>query len=222
MANLVCGVDEAGRGPVIGPLVMACVVADDDAVRRLREMGVRDSKKLSPTRRLELEPEVKEAAVEWKTVHISPQEIDRMRKTMSLNQLEAERTVDMLLKLRSWPQELILDAPDPVEAKYGMRVAEHLMKLKSPLPLPRITSEHKADDTYPVVSAASVIAKVERDRAVDSLKERYGDFGSGYPGDPLTAEYVRRVIAEGRCPDCVRKSWSTVDKGKQARLQEYL
>ncbi len=222
MANLVCGVDEAGRGPVIGPMVMACVVADDDGLRRLRQMGVKDSKKLTPARRLELEPMVKEAAVEWRTVHISPREIDRTRKTMSLNQLEAERTAEMLSKLGAWPHELILDAPDPVEAKYGVRVREHLMKLKSHRPLPSIISEHKADDTYTVVSAASIIAKVERDLAIDKLKESHGNFGSGYPGDPLTAEFVRRCLAEGSCPDCVRKSWSTVEKGKQAGIQEYL
>ncbi|MFH1055055.1 MAG: ribonuclease HII, partial [Candidatus Altiarchaeota archaeon] len=179
--NLVCGIDEAGRGPVIGPLVLGCALFDEVGREKLLKMRVRDSKKLSPKRREELEPLVKEAAVEWRVAHIQATEIDRLRKTMSLNVIEAQRTAQLILSLKYTPSKILIDAADTVEANYRRKIIESLAALNPEYKMPEIIAEHKADDTYPEVSAASILAKVERDRCIQQLKAYYGEFGSGYP-----------------------------------------
>ncbi|MBU0761453.1 MAG: ribonuclease HII, partial [Candidatus Altiarchaeota archaeon] len=79
---------------------------------------------------------------------------------------------------------------------------------------------HKADDKYAEASAASILAKVERDRDIEKLKDIWGDFGSGYPSDPLTQDFIRKLREKGAYPDFIRKSWSTVSSEKQAKLFE--
>jgi ribonuclease HII len=222
MDETVCGIDEAGRGPVIGPLVLGCVVVGAEAAEAFRRLGVRDSKKLSAARREELEPLIKEAALQWRTVMIQPAEIDRLRKTMSLNVIEAEKTARIIVSLSPKPSKIIVDAADAVQENYGRKIMEALRSISPEYALPPLISEHKADDTYVEVSAASVLAKVARDRAIEALKVELGDFGSGYPSDPLTKEYVKKILLSGEYPPCVRRSWNTMDRAKQASLGEYL
>jgi len=221
MKHLICGVDEAGRGPVIGPLVLGCVLVDRKGSEKLRKLAVRDSKKLSPSRREHLEPLIKKTVVSWRTVHITPSEIDRLRQTISLNQIEAQRTAEMILALDYPPTMIIVDAADSVQENYGKRIAETIRELDPDYLLPEIVSEHRADDTYVEVSAASVIAKVERDRAIEGLKAALGDFGSGYPSDPATQEFLKRMVRGGDIPDCVRRSWNTIERSKQTALLDY-
>lgn len=216
-----CGIDEAGRGPVIGPLVLAACVLDDAGVEKLAGAGVRDSKKLSAARRVELEPLVKETALEWRTLLISAADIDRLRKRESLNAVEARKTVELLLALSAKPERIIVDAVDSVAGDYAKRISSIVHELNPDFVLPELVSEHKADDTYIEVAAASILAKVERDRRVDSLKGEHGDFGSGYPADPATAKFVKKLVREGNLPAFVRRSWNTVDKGKQTSLEDY-
>jgi ribonuclease HII len=222
MRMLVCGVDEAGRGPVIGPLVLGCVVVDHEGAQKLRTLNVRDSKKLTASKREHLEPLIKAVAREWAVAYIEPGEIDRLRKTRSLNLIEAERTARMILALETKPGRIIVDAADTVEENYGRRITNALRELSADYRVPELVSEHKADDNYVEVSAASVLAKVARDRAVEALRAEHGDFGSGYPSDPLTKAFIRRIVAAGAYPDCVRRSWNTLERGKQASLGEYI
>ena len=219
--HTVCGVDEAGRGPVIGPLVLGCVVVDCDGRDRLTELKVRDSKKLTPERRTYLEPLIKEAVLEWKVLHVHPAEIDRLRDKISLNVIEAYRTAEMLISLSKRPSKVLVDAPDVVEENYAEKLIASLRMLNPDYPIPEIISEHHADDTYIEVSAASVLAKVERDRAVEALKVGYGDFGSGYPSDELTQKFIKEAVRSGDIPDFVRRSWSTLDKSKQTTITEF-
>jgi ribonuclease HII len=220
--HIVCGIDEAGRGPVIGPLVLACVVVDAKGADKLRKLNVKDSKKLMPARREHLEPLIKALSLEWRTSYITPQDIDRLRKSMSLNLIEAQRTAEMIVTLTKIPSKIIVDAADSVQENYGKRIVESILALNPKYRMPEMVSEHKADDNYVEVSAASVLAKVARDMAIEELKAELGDFGSGYPSDPRTQEFIKGLIASGDIPDCVRRSWNTMDRGKQTSMGEYL
>jgi len=218
----VCGIDEAGRGPVIGPLVLACVTVNGKGIEKLVKLEVKDSKRLTPAARAHLEPLIKEVALEWRILRISPAEIDLLRKGASLNLIEAQKTAQMILSLKRKPTVIIVDAADTVEANYHRKLVESINSLNARYEVPHLLAEHKADDNYPPVSAASILAKVERDRCIERLKKKHGNFGSGYPSDELTQNYIRKVVRSGEIPDCVRKSWNTLNRGKQTSMGEYL
>jgi ribonuclease HII len=206
---LVCGVDDAGRGPVIGPLIIAGVLIDEKELDRLKSLGVKDSKLLSPARRSQLAPEIVKIAVSHHVVSLSPIEIDEVVKMGGrlhrLNRLEAHAMAKVITALR--PDVAYVDASDVLPQRYADHIAE-----KVPFEV-KIVSEHKADRTYPVVSAASIIAKVERDKAVAELTKAYGKMGSGYLSDPETITFLENWIkAHGAYPEFVRKSWAPAKK----------
>lgn len=219
--DLCGGIDEAGRGPVIGPLVIGCVVLDNEGRERLAELNVRDSKRVSPKRRTKLEPEIKKHAIEWSMRIINPAEIDRLRKKHSLNAIEAAKTAEIITSMNTIPATIYLDAVDNGASHYRDRVLNYINSLNDEFIIPNIISEHKADDRYIEVAAASILAKVERDRIIESIKIEHGDFGSGYPSDEKTSEFIRNLLKTGRIPDFVRKSWNTLEKSKQTRLGDY-
>lgn len=208
----IAGVDDAGRGAVIGPLVIAGVLIGEKDLPRLTDMGVKDSKRLSPDKREYLAVKIKALAVEWRVVKLSPEEIDKVvktgRKLHRLNRLEAQTMAKVIETLE--PDVAYVDASDVLADRFGRHVAEELsFKVK-------IVSEHKADEKYPIVSAASIIAKVERDRAVSWLRQKYGNLGCGYPTDPKTLEFLKKWINEsGSYPDFVRKSWKPAKRLKE-------
>lgn len=206
---LVAGVDDAGRGCAIGPLVIAGVLMNEDDLPRLVELGVKDSKLLSAHRREVLEPEIKRVARSFEVVKLSPRQIDEVvlngRKLRRLNWLEAQTMAKVIEALR--PDKAYVDASDVLEDRFK---ADILACLPFKIAL---VSEHKADRTYSVVSAASIIAKVERDREIAELIKVHGDFGSGYPSDPRTMSFLERCLKKTeRCPDFVRKSWKPVKR----------
>ncbi len=209
---LIAGVDDAGRGSVIGPLVIAGVLIDDKDLPKLIQLGVRDSKLLSPSRREKLAIEIKQVAKKHAVVKLSPMEIDKVvekgRKLHGLNWLEAQAMAKIIELLK--PDIAYVDASDVLEERFKQQILELLpFKVK-------IVSEHKADRKYPVVSAASIIAKVERDREIAELKAKYGDLGCGYPTDPKTVEFLRRCLETFKeYPEFVRKSWKPAKKVKR-------
>jgi len=226
MGEIICGIDEAGRGPVIGPMVLGCAVFDKKGAEKLREINVRDSKKVLPARRRYLEPLIKQIALEYKVTSISPGEIDRMRKKITLNELEAVKMSEMICALKTKPTKIIIDAADSVEENYKKRIFACLQKLDKNFKIPEIVSEHKADVKYVEVGAASILAKVERDRQVEKLRQKHGDFGSGYPSDETTQKYIKEMMKNGSIPDFVRRSWNTVSqsalrRGAQKRLGDF-
>ncbi len=221
MKGLVCGIDEAGRGPVIGPLVIGCVVLDDNAKQELRKLNVRDSKKVARSRREPLELKIKDLAIEYRIARIQPNEIDWMRKKESLNLIEARKTAELIMSLENSPHRIIVDAADSVAENYRRRIMNCINSINDDFKIPELISEHKADDNYLEVSAASILAKVDRDRQIELLKEELGDFGSGYPSDAITQEFIRECVRGGNLPDCVRRSWNTLDKSKQTSLFEF-
>jgi len=208
---LIAGVDDAGRGSVIGPLVIAGVMAKEEQLSKLAEIGVKDSKLLTPHRREVLAPEIRQIAVDCAIEKLTPRQIDDIvlngRKLHKLNWLEAQTMARVIQKLK--PDKAYVDASDVLEDRFGRDVLDCLA-IKIP-----IVSEHKADQTYPIVSAASIIAKVERDREIAELAKVHGDFGSGYPSDPRTIDFLRHCVARtGKYPDFVRVSWKTAQRLK--------
>jgi ribonuclease HII len=210
------GVDEAGRGPVVGPLVVAGVLVEDDTP--LREMGVKDSKKLSTTRREELSGRILEVA-ECEIKVVPAEDIDEMRELMTINELEARVFASIVAVLR--PELAYLDSADA-----NCETFETLVRKELDFDL-EIVSEHKADEVYPVVSAASVIAKERRDREVERIREELGiEIGSGYPADPVTVEFMKKWISEkGDLPPHTRRSWENarrmLSESKVKKLNEF-
>ncbi len=206
---LVAGVDDAGRGSAIGPLVIAGVLVEEGELPRLIALGVKDSKLLSPHRREILAPEIRRIVKGCNVVKLSPQQIDDVvlngRKLRRLNWLEAQTMARVIEALK--PDKAYVDASDVLEDRFKAQILDCL-----PFRIP-IVSEHKADLNYPIVSAASIIAKTERDAEIAELAKAYGDFGSGYPSDPRTMDFLRRCFANLKtCPDFVRRSWKPVQK----------
>lgn len=216
-----CGIDEAGRGPVIGPMVIACAVFDAAGVGRLMELNVRDSKKVTPSRRRYLEPLIKRIALDYKLAIVSPSEIDLMRRKKNLNEIEAMKVASLICSLKIMPGRIIVDSADAVAENYRKKIISNIAVINPNLSIPEIVSEHKADVNYIEVGAASILAKVERDRQVDRLKEKHGDFGSGYPSDETTRRYIKKVVESGVLPDFVRKSWKTVSQRTQKKIGDY-
>ena len=219
----VAGVDDAGRGPIIGPLVIAGVLIEEKDFPTLRNLGVKDSKLLSPHRREQLAEEIKKIAVKWHVVKLSPAEIDYVvengKKLHKLNRMEAHAMAEVIAALK--PEVAFVDASDVLAERFGKHIAEKL-----PFKI-RIVSEHKADKKYVAVSAASIIAKVERDKDIAEIAEKYGDIGSGYITDPKTVEFLEKWVKKhGSYPDFVRKSWKPAKKmwedakARQVRLGE--
>ena len=203
-----CGVDEAGRGPVMGPLVVGAVYVDDDTP--LRELGVKDSKKLSPKRREELYDRIIDAAEGYSIITLSAEEIDTKRARMSLNMVEMEMFAEAVSRMPV--TRVYVDCPDPNEEKFGNMLSVRIDNTP-------VTARHKADDTYPVVSAASILAKVTRDRLIAEISEEFGEnIGSGYPSDPVTIAFIEKWLKEKGCtPRHTRNSWDTV-KNLKSRL----
>jgi len=212
LAKLIAGVDDAGRGPIIGPLVIAGVLIPEEQQQSLRQSGVRDSKLLTPETRTRLDAHIRSTVPKVSIVEAQPQEIDefvlhggRLRR---LNFLEARMMAEVISDLE--PTEAYVDASDVNEARYASTIREFLPE---PMKSLKIFSEHHADRTFPVVSAASIIAKVRRDAQVAALRNQYGDFGSGYITDPKTMEFLRAWRrSHTQYPPIVRMSWKTISQ----------
>lgn len=211
---LVAGVDDAGRGAVIGPLVIAGVLLDENDLPKLVALKVKDSKLLSPKRREELSVAIRELVPKYHVERLWPKEIDKVVnshiKLQKLNRLEAHTMAKVIEALK--PDKAFVDASDVNAARYREHILERLSYK------PQIISEHKADRNYPVVSAASIIAKVERDKAIAELSQKLGDLGCGYPTDPKTIAFLGNWLKEyGEYPDFVRKSWGPAKKLRRER-----
>lgn len=200
----ILGIDEAGRGSVLGPMVIAGVIVPEKMGKVLERMGVKDSKRLTPNRRTILSRKLRKM-FDFEIVVISAREIDELRENgVNLNEIEKNAMESIILKLK--PEKTIVDAVD-VKAE---RFQENLCKDTGY----NVVAEHKADDKYIEVSAASIIAKAERDAQIKEINNDYiksGGIGSGYPSDPKTKKFLTNYTYD-EMPDFVRKSWATVAK----------
>jgi len=210
------GTDEAGRGSIVGPLVIGSVLLDRRGADQLKTLGVKDSKKLSPNRRGKLAPVIEETSVAYVVTYLTPRNIDsyvrRRRKFTTLNRLEAEVVAEQLLDLR--PSVAYLDSPYPIPEVYRDMVRSLIGGLRV-----RIVSQNRAESAHIEVAAASVLAKVRRDEIIGELRIKLGDFGSGYPSDPRTRKFVLELLGKGENQSFIRWSWKTI--GRLLRTQGY-
>ena len=215
MVSLV-GIDEARRGPVIGSMVICGVLIEESQEKLLREIGAKDSKLLSHKQRIFLSKEILKVISKYKAIIVSSQEIDEAvnSEELNLNKLEAIKTAMIINYLK--PDKVILDCP-------STNINSYVNYLKTFLKYePKIKAEHKAEN-YPVVAAASILAKVIAEDELSKLKKQYNvDFGSGYPSDPLTQEFLKKNYGKY---DFFRKTWATyknvVEDKKQKNLSDY-
>lgn len=221
-STIIVGVDEAGRGPVLGPLVMVALAVKQEDQKKLEWLGVKDSKLLSSSAREELFDRIREIVHDFRIEVIEPDAIDLslQESTTNLNWLEAETAARMVSELD--PDIVIIDCPSPNLAAYTEYVAQRLSEGVRKTAMLKV--EHKADVNHIVVSAASVIAKVIRDRHIDHLKSEIGiDFGSGYMSDPKTQDFLEKHHAD--YPTLFRRQWQSFknaeEKKKQKKLGEF-
>ena len=200
---MISGIDEAGKGPVLGPMCVAGVLLDEKKLDALTLLGVKDSKQLSAKRREMFADKIKELADRYYILEVSPFQIDELRQAMTMNEIMVSCFARILEELR--PHHAFVDAADVIASRFGDNIKRKYGRDVI------ITSEHEADVKYPVVSAASILAKVKRDELVESIKGKIGtDIGSGYPSDPKTIRFLENWIKEhDSLPDCARCSWET-------------
>ena len=238
------GVDEAGKGPVLGPMVAAAVLADPSNL----PAAIDDSKRLSPNRRESLDTRIREHdGVAVGVAFVMSDEIDRPDADMNTLTLHAQaqaarsalaehgRLVDDLgATAFEGPIHIVADAADTSEARFARRLAAVITEPTvdidaESLPAIDVSAAHGADENDPIVGAASIVAKVARDERMAAIDTEYSDYpsvGSGYPGDATTRSFLRQYVADhGTVPDCARRSWSTCDDvlaaAEQSALDEF-
>ena len=199
----ICGVDDAGRGSMIGPMVIAGISIEKKNIPKLRKLGVRDSKKLSPKKRELLYKEIINIVDDYHVIRIPPKTIDKYVFEHNLNHLEAKKMAAVITYLKS--EISYVDSCDVNATRFGREISDLSNKSK-------VRSYHYADSRFVVVSAASIIAKVSRDRSIARLNKNY-QFGSGYPSDKKSVNFVKKLVsAKKPLPSSVRKSWKPVQK----------
>lgn len=205
-----CGVDEAGRGCVLGPLVLASCTILKEQDDFFKDIGVKDSKLILKSKREKLFDIIKEKVLEYKIIVVPAEELNILMNRYSLNEIEAQKTVEILKNLKIIPDKFILDCPDTNTEKYKNRIINNIYISKLDYNSKNIISEHKADFKYLSVSCASILAKVTRDRII---KELTNTDISGYSSDPKTIEFIKNYILENKkIPPYARDKWETIDK----------
>lgn len=216
----ILGLDEAGRGPVLGPMVVAGIVIPEKKEKIIERMGVKDSKRLTANRRAVLYRKLTKM-FDYETVVITAQDIDNLRaKGVNLNEIEKLAMKKIITSLRA--DKIIIDALDVKEGRLQDEILEYVGNSCE------VIAEHKADDNYLAVGAASIIAKAKRDLLVEEINKEYmrstkdrDGIGSGYPSDPKTKNFLKKFKYD-EMPDFVRRSWGTVQKIKEAEEAEKL
>ncbi|MCX8197677.1 MAG: ribonuclease HII [Candidatus Micrarchaeota archaeon] len=212
---MIIGIDEAGRGCIIGPMVVCAAAINPLDEYRLKELGVRDSKKLTPRQRERIYGKICRLC-RYTAVKVHAEEINALMEKCSLNEIEAMKVAQAIDKLGIGGATAYVDSPDNVPSKFAQRIRKYL---KTPV---EIVSANKADDKYVIVGAASIIAKVTRDREVEKIKEIVGfDFNSGYTSDPITQSYISKRSQYPQLEPYLRKKWSTLKAEKQKKLVEF-
>jgi ribonuclease HII len=212
------GIDEAGRGPVLGPLVVGAVAIPSADLEMLVEHGVKDSKDLTHKKRVELvdwfHAQTKERGWKSSLIVCEPARVDHGVQTTGLNVLEVELFSEALIEIRQQVEEpltVLNDACDVDEQRFTDRIAARMPQW--PWDDSSIHSEHKADSTYPIVGMASILAKVQRDIQIQRITDEIGHpLGSGYPSDPKTKAALEMLLLESTPHPALRWSWKTVSR----------
>ncbi len=210
----VCGIDEAGRGPLLGPLVIAGVLIRESEIDRLMSLGVKDSKLLTPLQRENIAKQLRRIT-DYKIIKISPKQIDEVVEggNSNLNWLEADNIIKILNDLK--PNKAYIDCPSNNVNAYKNYLKK---KVKDNIVL---HVGHRMDSENIVCAAASILAKVERDQEIEIIKRKIGhDFNSGYPSDSITQDFLRKHHKD--FPDIFRKSWASYKRLIEEKNQKNL
>jgi len=211
---LTLGIDDAGRGPLIGPMILAGALLNPKIETKLKKENVRDSKDVTQAERVKLDKLIKGLALEYNIVKASPEEIDNsLLSGTNLNTLEAKKTAKIINtinrgKYRKEDIKVIVDCPSVNTVAWCetlMGYIEHKENLK-------VFCEHKADVNHISAAAGSILAKCTREEEVAKIKEEFGEIGSGYPSDPTTKEFLKSKGKELKDSGIFRKTWSTWKK----------
>jgi ribonuclease HII len=219
---LILGIDDAGRGPVIGPMILAGCLIDDKKEKELKLLGVKDSKQLTQKRREFLAEKIKEIAETFEIVLAYPEEIDNYIKNgPNLNALEAIKMAEVINKINKGYGKIkvVVDCPS-----VGIEKWKDFLKTKiDNLSNLEVICEHKADVNHLAVSAASILAKCQREIEMTKLKEKYGkEIGSGYTSDSKTCTFLKNNVDNLKDNGIVRKSWSTWKEACAVETQKKL
>ncbi|MCS3923083.1 ribonuclease HII [Methanosalsum natronophilum] len=207
MEQKIVGIDEAGKGPVIGPMCVAGIAVNENKINSIKNLQVRDSKVISQKKRVQFAHQIKKHIDDWYILEVSPKQIDELRQVMTMNEIMVKAFLKVLNKLK--PTKAYVDSIDVNSDRFGETLARKY-KESTDRHL-EIVSKHKADELFPIVSAASILAKVHRDNLINDIKKKENiDFGSGYPSDPKTKVFLEDWIKNhDSFPYYVRNSWKT-------------
>jgi len=214
--TLICGIDEAGRGPVIGPMVMSGILIEESNIPKLKSLGVKDSKLLTKQQRNLLFKKIIKTVKDYKIIIIPPKEIDNALESdhLNLNWLEAHKSAEIINKLK--PDKVIVDSPSNNCEAYTRYLRKLLHNPKSL----QLICIHKADVKHPEVGAASILAKVTRDKEMEKIQEKYGNCGPGYMSNEITQKFLAKNWEKH--PEIFRHSWISYKNHKQAKFQKTL
>ena len=221
--SLILGIDDAGRGPLIGPMALAGCLIPKSLEKEFKELGVRDSKTLTDKKREFLAEKIRKKALAFHVVLAFPDKIDEgIKNGTNLNKIEAMEAAEIINKLTeniNEPVSIIIDCPSPNREAWRNQVMKYIHFTDNLT----IACEHKADRDYPAVSAASILAKSQREKEVAKIREKIGkDFGSGYTSDPKTIEFMKSHSKEYKNDGIFRESWVTFKDYKAKKEQKKL
>lgn len=222
MGDFILGIDDAGRGPVIGPMVLAGCLIDKNTEEEFRKIGIKDSKELTDKRREFLAVKIRERAETFEVVFAYPNEIDeKLNNGTNLNHLEAIKIAEIINKINKGYKKIkvIIDCPSVGIIKWTDILKTKIDNLSNL----EIVSEHKADRNHVSVSAASILAKSAREKEMENLKKIYGsEIGSGYTSDPSTLRFLQNNAHKHQDSGIFRKSWETWKKASEKIAQRKL
>ncbi len=216
------GVDDAGRGPVIGPMILAGVLVNSEQEKKLKKLGVRDSKDLTPKRREFLAEQIKKNIIAYEKVIITPDEIEKKQNNgIKLNEVEAIACAKIINKLNNSKEKIkvVLDCPSTSLIKWKDYLVVRIKELSNL----EVSCEHKADRNHVSVSAASILAKSTREKEMNKIKKIYGtEIGSGYTSDPATKRFIEKYADKYKNKGIFRKTWITWKNASKSLGQKKL
>jgi len=199
-------------------MILAGILIEEKDLPKLKELGVKDSKLLSPQQREQIYSHLIKTVKTYKVVKIPPEEIDKhvFSDSSNLNWLEANAMAEIINALK--PDKVVVDCPSNNKKAFANYLEEKI-KVKTVL-----KCEHKADLNFLEAGAASIIAKVTRDHEVELIKKKLKmNLGSGYPADPTTKKFLKENW--NKYPEIFRHSWSSYQEyseGKKSKNQKTL
>ena len=221
--QLILGIDDAGRGPVVGSMALAGCLVTKELEKEFKKIGVKDSKMLAPKTREHLAEIIREKAISHYVTLTSASEIDSsLNSGTNLNKIEAIKSAKIINKLTKDIKEqvkVIIDCPSPNRERWKGFVMEHVNNPENLI----VSCEHKADVNHPSVSAASILAKSEREKNIAEIKKQIGeDFGSGYPNDPKTKDFLEKFGKKYKDKGIFRQTWATFKEHESKKTQKKL